>query len=723
MPSLEEVVGAPGGPLHDALLAGLADISQQQPVTFTTYSRYVLPLDGFVFWLRRGTFQATGALHYSTERYQAEDETATRNSVVFTSGTEIVDLNTPNSTTLIVGEIDGMKYAFTRQGWFFPPAAVWHYTGEALQPSEATQLVDNPGRLDPTQLIVSNSLPAWLSLFNYRPIWLTPLNPAIPLFPSYLVPDNIEPPYGSVHIEPTSTVALQSAPWLDRDSSHYQLTAEDVRITLYGCSNNQALDFLDLINRYSYDYNVIGIMNMPTVRDGKRAAPEAMILAQQKFIDVRVSYVQTRINNLARQMILEAQAVVLGPDLLIPQSSIYVLSSLFADADIIHSNIKLLNAEIDASALLSVAPNYARAAQPVSTFSANLGATANLRQAMRPGVAGSSGIAAFASRITGSPAQIALQAGYSVQANVILSGSTAASAAFRAGTTAGLMLDSTSILMSPEATAFSVSVPEQPVTGQIAATAGVQVSASSVAMVSETLPAQMAVSTQGGVVFSPILTIAASDFVVGAPNLDATFSLNIGVGVTGTFNALAGLIYFAAPSITATMKPGLVAILGTQATMPASTQLSLVPAAIAKTLATVPLASSVSAQAMVLGDVGMPIAPATSVSTSGFAIRPMSLTTNASVGFSVTLPSVILSPHFTIPAAVSTAESGRLVGDVGMTLPVGVTILANATIPGQASGLTSAITPSAATHYHTAGPFDETEGSGSNVGTFTDSEP
>jgi hypothetical protein len=315
---LDEVAG--GGPLHDALLAGIADISQQRTVSFTIYTKVVLPLDGFVFWLRSSGFEATGALHFMSEREQAEDETTTRNSVVFTTGERIAPLNQVNTQQLIVGDIDSRLFAFDKQGWFFEPAGIWHYTGDAVRPGASTQLIDDPAQLDPEALIVSNSLPAWLALVNYTPIWLAPLNPGITLYPSYLVPDNLPPPYGAVHVEPGDTRALQPLPHFDVRTSHYQLTSERVRVTLFGANNAMAADFLDLVNRYSLDTDVIGMMGATTtVRDEKRPWPPGMVLEQRKSIEFEISYYQTRINDIARQMILDAQAAVITPDMMAPK--------------------------------------------------------------------------------------------------------------------------------------------------------------------------------------------------------------------------------------------------------------------------------------------------------------------------------------------------------------------------------------------------------------------
>lgn len=315
MPTLDELQGASGS-LHDALAAGIADISQQTTVEFTIYQKVVLPLDGFVFWLRTGSFEQAGAIHFMAERQQDETETRTRNTVIFTTQELVQPLDTENTQTLAVGEIAGQRYAFGRHGWYFPQAGVFHYQGDGVPAAMALQLVDEPSQI-PTDPIVSDSLPAWLQLVSYDPVWVSwPVdrNPHITLYPSYLVPDNLTPPYGSVHIEASRIDAMQSMPWLSSTYSHYQLTRESVRVTLYGCNNNTAADFLDLVEQYTLDTDAFGIMNMPTIRDGKRPWPEGMVIAQLKYIDFDVSYVQTRVNDIARQLITDAIATVLPDD-------------------------------------------------------------------------------------------------------------------------------------------------------------------------------------------------------------------------------------------------------------------------------------------------------------------------------------------------------------------------------------------------------------------------
>lgn len=82
------------------LAAGLEVIDDGQVITFVKYNRFVLPLDGFIFWVRADLttpyaqeFQFSGSVHYSTSVSEAEDESYGLNKVIFTTTNEITDLN------------------------------------------------------------------------------------------------------------------------------------------------------------------------------------------------------------------------------------------------------------------------------------------------------------------------------------------------------------------------------------------------------------------------------------------------------------------------------------------------------------------------------------------------------------------------------------------------------------------------------------------------------
>jgi hypothetical protein len=302
------------GPLGAVNAAGLELISQDQATPFTRYQRHVLPLDGYVFWLRTAApTLVSGSVHVTRDKRQNEDETVAINRVVFTAVEPIQKFNDIGPNHMWVGEIDGVRFAFSRLGpQYNRITGLWHYDGNALYPALESQLVENGAQLSDRDLIVSNSLPAWLGLQFYNPIWLNAPNPEIQLFPSFLVPDNLRPPYGVVHIPPDSTRALQAFPALGHDTtSQHQLAADRVRVTLYGLTNEQVMAFTNLVLQFSQDTNIIGMMDeLPIVRDEKRTQAELGILAMKKSVTWLVSYQQQAIRDQARLLILSASATV-----------------------------------------------------------------------------------------------------------------------------------------------------------------------------------------------------------------------------------------------------------------------------------------------------------------------------------------------------------------------------------------------------------------------------
>lgn len=297
--------------LNAPLTQGLDTLSRDEVIPFTKYIRYVLPLDGYVFWLATEQTLIRGSLHVAVDERQSEDETLDVNHVVFTTDQEVDTFNQIGPDTILVGEWRDIRFAFSRRGFYYENARIFHYTGEAVYPAMESQLVDVGSEFPVDTLIVSNSLPAWLMIKSYTPIWLSPLNPCVTLYPSFAVPDNLRPPYGAVHIEPGGTTALQSIPLLSRWSTHDQLAMDRVRVTLYGLTNSQAMDWYDTVLRYSEDQGIIGLMSDPIVRDEKRGQVGLDILAMKKVISFDVSYFQARVNDIARQLIVSAAAAVI----------------------------------------------------------------------------------------------------------------------------------------------------------------------------------------------------------------------------------------------------------------------------------------------------------------------------------------------------------------------------------------------------------------------------
>lgn len=326
-------------PLGADLQAGVEALSEQQAVVFTQYIRLVLPLDGYAFWVKSGlltpsalfnvgrynairynqppaaitvanTLTVSGSLHYVTELRQEQEEFYGANRVIFTAEQEVNDLNNIAPNMLWIGRITGgymgnRPFAFSSQTSRYFQAGLWHYVGFAVYPDMEPQIIDTLAGFDRFNVIVSNSLPAWLALNSYAPFYGF-TNP-VTLFPSYLSPQNEAPPFGVVHIAPEGTRALGAAPRIsNRTSSHSQLCADTGRVTLWGTRNFSALDFVDAVYQYSADTAAFGIMNMPVIRDEKRTQVEIGTIAQKKSFDFEVSYNQQRINQIARQLIESA---------------------------------------------------------------------------------------------------------------------------------------------------------------------------------------------------------------------------------------------------------------------------------------------------------------------------------------------------------------------------------------------------------------------------------
>ncbi len=300
-------------PLAAALEKGVNFLSSNQSITFAQYNKVVLSQDGYVFWVASGvTADFVGSLHYITDRKQDEDQTIAANRFIFTAEEEITQFNTVSPTTMWIGAwtVDGstIQIAFADRGSFYQQANQWHYSGYAVYPALSAQLVNSAADL-PTGPIVSNSLPIWLSQNTFAPV-----------YPSFLVPDNVVPPYIVAHIEPSLTEAIGAFPiyqWPGttvpnsgasplHNLPSSQLMTDTVKLTLYGLTNDQATAYLVSLIEYSYDSDAFGFQNSPAIQDEKRTQVEIAALAMKKTITIRASYYTSTSDAIARRLILSA---------------------------------------------------------------------------------------------------------------------------------------------------------------------------------------------------------------------------------------------------------------------------------------------------------------------------------------------------------------------------------------------------------------------------------
>ncbi len=293
-----------------ALYEGLANLAPEQnrQFTFSEYTRVQLSQDGYVFWVAaQNQIVVNGLVHIATERDQQIDNTIAMNSIILTSESEINEFNKINPSSMWIMQLAmpggvSVPVAFQRRGPFFAEAGVYHYAGFAVFPPFGPQLINSEADL-PTEPIVSNSLPIWLAQNTYAPV-----------YPSFLVPENIQPPYVVAHIEPELTRPIQAVPYFSwpggtgtQQQASYQLYYDFVELILYGFNNQTAQQYYASLIEASLNDDTFGFSGeLPAIRDDKRVQAEISAIAMKKTLSFGASYYQTTADAVARKLILSA---------------------------------------------------------------------------------------------------------------------------------------------------------------------------------------------------------------------------------------------------------------------------------------------------------------------------------------------------------------------------------------------------------------------------------
>ncbi|MNG65706.1 hypothetical protein D3C73_263420 [compost metagenome] len=306
MAKLDEIAKRTKTQLADTLHTAVDTISTSQKITFKLYVKQVLPLDGFIYWVRadlvnpaelerlgldklKKAVTIQGSLHRQAVSEQTTTASQSMNYIIFTPLKQIDDFNMVDPKWMYLGDYDGVQFSFSRMESKYTQAGIFHYRGLAVLPTLRTQIIDDPADIN-TDLILSNSTPIWMRLTKYGTV-----------YPSYLSPSDMLPPYIVADVKETKP--LQAAPHYLTRSQHVQDT---VRVTLYGMNNKQALDYVDYIVNEALDFEEFGITNSPVVIDDKLNQVEINALAKKKHIDFDVNYYQHTARNIALQLIKEA---------------------------------------------------------------------------------------------------------------------------------------------------------------------------------------------------------------------------------------------------------------------------------------------------------------------------------------------------------------------------------------------------------------------------------
>jgi len=313
--SLATEAMAPGtNNMASALAAGLDTIDQKQQVIFTLYVKQVLPLDGFVFWLKADqlisppelplVLPVDGSLHHATVNTQGEDENFSTQRIIFTSKDPVSSLSAMAPDTLYMAEVDGYKYAFSSRSNWYKQADLYHYSGDAVYAALADMVVDNIADLDLDNRVVSNSMPIWLMFTHSK---TASFANEWQLYPAYLLPDNQFPPYAAVNIDERMTKPIGAGRAYSKTGDRYQLVTDTVEVSFYGVRNDAILDWVDTVIQYGLDHaDTFGVMNSPVPGDMKRTQVEISTIAQKKTVTFQVCYYQTRLQAIAIKYILSA---------------------------------------------------------------------------------------------------------------------------------------------------------------------------------------------------------------------------------------------------------------------------------------------------------------------------------------------------------------------------------------------------------------------------------
>ncbi|EAS2833364.1 hypothetical protein AV553_20790 [Salmonella enterica] len=306
MPSLDELAEATGSQLSGVLRSAVETISSGQEISFRLYVRQVLPIDGFVYWVNAGIIQPEelarmkitspktamikGSLHRQVVTEQSESQSQDVNNIIFTPIEKADDFNVEDPNAIYLGEYAGTQFAFSRMESRYTQSGIYHYRGMAILPTMRSQIIDSPDDISDEQ-IISNSIPIWLALKQFATV-----------YPSFLVPSNLTPPY--IVADVRNTVPLAMASRYDAGSrKRYQFVQDTVRITLYGFSNRMALDYVDFVVNKAAEDEEFGITNMPIPVDVKSNQVEINALAKKKIVDFEVNYYQQTARDISHQLI------------------------------------------------------------------------------------------------------------------------------------------------------------------------------------------------------------------------------------------------------------------------------------------------------------------------------------------------------------------------------------------------------------------------------------
>lgn len=297
--------------LNALLTTGYEHLSLNETMTFQLYVKSVLPIDGFVYWINSNianpddvasinapmgeNFTVKCSVHNKIVINQTAVTNFAANDIVVTTDIPIDSFNVDGEKGMYIGAWEGELFSFSTRNYLYKSAGLYHYEGLNVLPTQRSQIIDDASEISDAQ-IFTNSLPIWQTLNQYGT-----------LYDAYLIPENLMPPYMTPDV--INTKPIGGGYYLN-NGTRQQLCQDEVDITLYGYTNQQALEIVDYFVGQALKTQLFGITNIPIIKDEKQFQREISVLAKRKTIHFVVNYYQQSVREIARKMFTQAFVTV-----------------------------------------------------------------------------------------------------------------------------------------------------------------------------------------------------------------------------------------------------------------------------------------------------------------------------------------------------------------------------------------------------------------------------
>lgn len=285
--------------LEDTLFEGYQKVSGQQQITFTRYVEKILPIDGWRFWVKAELLQNEPApfsqvipcsVHQSVNQTQEATKTNAITSIILTTNQEIENLKEIGQTALLIGEYKGSKFSFNVQSAFYDNANLKHYSGDAVYTENLDNFIDDIDNLDLENGIVTNSIPLFLTL-----------NDIVQIYPAFLVPTNLKPPYATIEVKESKGIAAGATYNEFEDSRLAQW--DRIELNIYGLRKKQLSDFLKYLETKQLETHAFGLYWLPSIQNQNIPQSEVNVLTNKKVLTFDVNYVIEDVRNNATAFI------------------------------------------------------------------------------------------------------------------------------------------------------------------------------------------------------------------------------------------------------------------------------------------------------------------------------------------------------------------------------------------------------------------------------------